>query len=580
MTGSQDRRRKTPFSHLGELLDASALGIVTLLLLGASFFATWRGMGDFIKGNDLAAGTASQSLVLLIVVTLTLAMYVALREMISPYYVRGWWSAIWKRVAAGILYVILALWSVGFGYGFWWSLLAGQEATEAELTRSIDSLREETSEVRAGLAAAASVMSAAERLSDSKAEQERARGGTCGISSPPGDGPLTRARLETQSQIASLSASVQSEWLAPMVTRLDSLNVRLGEALDNAGPAAGRKARFEALGREAQATASELSADARARGRTIAAQLRSKADQLSAAPVNGRVTYCYDPDLATGLRAAADELDQDFRIEVAAFRYSEGAEGVARAVEDLWSGLLARAGVLDAVPPAPVSGRSLIALMATIGVDFALFIFGLLRGGSGGRDRRDEGPTEAIGAAPADGLAAPQAKALEDNRPGSADPSPQREVIVGEPVDVSGETDGADEPDIIDAEFEPAETGRSLVRTFSPPSQVEDDERVDELLDRVRSHMEAMHSARNMTDKVKIQAHLSDALRQLEKIGYRRAGGSDQYVKPGLHEPYGEQSSDIVPKGQILRIVRYRFEDAEGRVIVPALVILSSGPER
>lgn len=579
MAKSQERRRKTPFSHLGELLDASALGIVTLLLLGASFFATWRGMGDFIKGNDLAAGTASQGLVLLIVVTLTLAMYVALREMISPYYVRGWWSAIWKRVAAGLLYVILAMWSVGFGYGFWWSLLAGQEATEAELTRSIDSLREETSEVRAGLAAAASVMSAAERLSDSKAEQERTRGGTCGVASPPGDGPLTRARLETQSQIASLSASVQSEWLAPMVTRLDSLNARLGEALDRAGSATGRKGRFETLGREAQAAASELSADARARGRTIAAQLRSKADQLSTAPTNGRVAYCYDPDLATGLRAAADELDQDFRIEVATFRYSEGAEGVARAVEDLWSGLLARTGVIEAAPPAPLTGRSLISLLATIGVDFALFIFGLLRGGSGGRGGGDAEPEAAIGVAPAEALAGPQTRALEDNRPASARQPQSREVVVGEPVE-EGRADEEETDDIIDAEFSPADTGGALVRTFSPPSQVEDDEQVDELLDRVRSHMEAIHSAKSRVDQTRIQAHLSDALRQLEKIGYRRAGGSDQYLKPGLHEVYGEQSSPDVPKGQILRIVRYRFEDQEGRVIVPALVVLSSGPKR
>ncbi|MEO1476863.1 MAG: hypothetical protein AAFS13_10830, partial [Pseudomonadota bacterium] len=172
---------------------------MTLMLLGASFFATWRGMRDFIIGNDLATGLASQGLVVAIVLALTLAMYVTLRELIAPYYLNGLWPAIWKRLVALPLYLLLAVWSIGFGYGFWWSIIAGQGVTDTELTRSVTTLREQTSDIRSRISAAGSVMASAEALSDQKARNEAERGGTCGVASPPGDGPLARARSETQS---------------------------------------------------------------------------------------------------------------------------------------------------------------------------------------------------------------------------------------------------------------------------------------------------------------------------------------------------------------------------------------------
>ena len=121
---------------------------------------------------------------------------------------------------------------VGFNrwlYGFWWSVIAGESVTEAEIARVLTDVQEETTGMKAGLVAAASVMSTAERLSDEKAAIEASRGGTCGIASPPGDGPLARARAETQSQIAALSASVQGEWLPTVAARLDGLGAAAGE---------------------------------------------------------------------------------------------------------------------------------------------------------------------------------------------------------------------------------------------------------------------------------------------------------------------------------------------------------------
>lgn len=477
-------RRLNPFSRLGELFDASAMGVVTLLLVGTSFFATWRGMRDFIIGNDLAAGLASQGLVILVVLTLTLAMYVALRETVSPYETPGWWSHVWKRLVALPLYLLLAVWSVGFGYGFWWSVIAGESVTEAEISQVLTEAREDMIDMKAGLVAAASVMSTAERLSDEKAAIEASRGGTCGIASPPGDGPLARARSETQSQIAALSASVQGEWLPTVTARLDGLAAALGKVGD-VGEGAERRAAYEQVYRDTRAGARDVSADATARGRGLAVQLRAKADQLAVPPEGGSVAYCHDPDLATALRAAADELAGPFEISVPDFRFSEGAEGVARAVEDLWQGLFVRVGLTD--EPATggaLNGRSLIALIAAIGIDLALLVFGVLRGG-GSKGRR---------------VRETETRVFEAARPAIANPEPmaatERPAALPAPDDV---TPVGLIPRKGRVETRPSNVG---IGTMTPDSQASDEEQTDDLIASVEEIYNSLTPEQQLSEKM------------------------------------------------------------------------------
>ncbi|MEL7129022.1 MAG: hypothetical protein AAGK23_05705 [Pseudomonadota bacterium] len=565
---TQRVRRPSPVSRLAELFDASALGLLTLLLVSLSFFATWRGMRDFVIGNDLAAGLASQGLVIAIVLTLTLAMYVALREVISPSYVPNWWASVWKRLVALPLYLLLAVWSVGFGYGFWWSVIAGQGVTDSELTQSVVALREETSDVRSRILAAGSVMASAEVLSNQKAQNEAERGGTCGVSSPPGDGPLARARSETQSQIAALSATVQGDWLGSISTRLDTLDATLVSAREIGGAdTLARKAAFENVYTTARLAAREISTDAAARGRSLSAQLRSKADQLSVAPVDGRVIYCFDPDLAASLLAAANELEQPFEIAVPDFRFSEGAEGVARAVEDLWGGLLSRTGLL---PPrsqqGPPTGRSLIALIATIGVDLALLVFALLQGrGHRLRMRTDrQAAGDVIEAA--DTQQDPAAP-IQAATPAKTLPAPAKTERV----------DSDDSDQIIDAEFSPSDDRPPIAQTFEPESQLSDEEQLAELLRNAQVHLQEITAAGTKLSETQARNRLNDVLRQLRRIGYEDAGMDDVQYQSELHQVVGHEVSDV-PKGQIVRVVRPRFMSAGGKqVLIPALVIISKG---
>ena len=114
------------------------IGVASLMLLLISGFATWHGMRDFIIGVSSSPAANSQQLpggmsfsndflVIIVVFALTFLMWLCLRETF------GEQRRFTDRLVTFPLYVFLAIWSIGFGYGFWWSLIAGEEATRTGL---------------------------------------------------------------------------------------------------------------------------------------------------------------------------------------------------------------------------------------------------------------------------------------------------------------------------------------------------------------------------------------------------------------------------------------------------------------
>ena len=106
------------------------IGVASFMLLIISGYATWHGMRDFIVGVS-STGTAPMAggmsisndvLVVAVVVALTFLMWLTLRETF------GAKRQLRERLITFPLYVFLAIWSIGFGYGFWWSLISGEEA--------------------------------------------------------------------------------------------------------------------------------------------------------------------------------------------------------------------------------------------------------------------------------------------------------------------------------------------------------------------------------------------------------------------------------------------------------------------
>ena len=94
---------------------------------------------------------------------------------------------------------------------------------------------------------------------------------------------------------------------------------------------------------------------------------------------------CYDPTLAQRLNQAANQAAQPAVLNLREAAFNEGPAGVANAVKNLWANIGA---TLTDVPSwfggksdvtltderKPITGRDLIALLATLGIDLGLFV--------------------------------------------------------------------------------------------------------------------------------------------------------------------------------------------------------------
>ena len=166
------------------------IGIASLMLLVISGFATWSGMSDFIIGaassgpqaRDIPGGlsVSNHFLVIAIVVALTFLMWLALRETFGAH------RRFSERLVTLPLYLFLALWSIGFGYGFWWSLIAGEEATKTSLSGLQEDARDAGGLVAARLDAVRIQLDNVVSWSETQMAREEASGGSCGVSSGAG----------------------------------------------------------------------------------------------------------------------------------------------------------------------------------------------------------------------------------------------------------------------------------------------------------------------------------------------------------------------------------------------------------
>lgn len=368
------------------------IGIASLMLLAISGYATWSGMNDFIvgvsqtpglSGRELPGGLSvtNEALVIAIVVALTFLMWLALRESFGA-------GRTWReRLIVFPLYLFLALWSVGFGYGFWWSLIAGEEATRASLSGLQEDARDAGAAVAARLDAVKSQLDGVVSWSDTQMAREEASGGSCGVASGAGQGPLYNARKSVRDAVASLRDSIALSWIGPVEKDLADLKAA---AQDLSGATfEERQKAFEAKAATVRSGARRIAARSNELGTSTATEMRALAEIVSVPP--GKVGFsCYDPTLATRLTQAADQAGQPVSLDLRQAEFTEGPAGVANAVKNLWQSIgagvagwvnYALNGFSSGNPTAAgadasgggISGRDLIALLATLGIDLGLF---------------------------------------------------------------------------------------------------------------------------------------------------------------------------------------------------------------
>ena len=380
------------------------IGIASMMLLVISGYATWSGMSDFIigvsssavaHGRELPGGlsVSNEILVIAIVVALTFLMWLALRETF------GAQRRLSERLITFPLYLFLAIWSIGFGYGFWWSLIAGEEATQKSLSGLQEDARDAAAAVAARLDAVRIQLDSVVSWSDSQMEREETSGGSCGVPSGAGRGPLYNARRSVRDGIASLRDNITRSWLAPVQADLDVLQ-QTAQGLDG-GTVEERQRMFEAKASQVRGRARSIAARSNELGASTAAEMRALATSVSVAP--GQTGFaCYDQTLAQRLRQAAEQAAAPAELKLRAAVFTEGPAGVANAIKNLWQNIGAYAASLVSyvfsggaetdertASGEPITGRDLIALLATLGVDLGLFALALLNPPAAGPVRRD-----------------------------------------------------------------------------------------------------------------------------------------------------------------------------------------------
>ncbi len=364
------------------------IGVASLMLLVISGYATWHGMRDFIVGVSTTSGTtsgegfsvSSDMLVIAIVVALTFLMWLALRE------VFGAKRRVTDRLVMFPLYVFLFLWSIGFGYGFWWSLISGEEATRTGLAGLQEDARDASTSISARLEAVRSQLDNVVAWSDGQMLREETGGGSCGVPSGAGRGPLYNARRSVRDTITSLRDGMVRSWLAPVQADVEALK-SVAQGLEG-GTVAERQKAFDKTASDIRGRARNIAARSNELGRSTAAQMRALAESVSIAPSTPGFS-CFDPTLAQRLQAAADQAGQPAAVRLREAEFNEGPAGVANAVKNLWrnmgaytTGLFSwlvtgkAGGTTDGGDP--ITGRDMIALLATVGVDLGLLALAIL----------------------------------------------------------------------------------------------------------------------------------------------------------------------------------------------------------
>ena len=370
------------------------IGIASFMLLVIAGYATWHGMRDFIigvtstptsQGHTLPGGMSISNdvLVIAVVVALTFLMWLMLRETF------GAKRHMRERLITFPLYVFLAIWSIGFGYGFWWSLISGEEATRTGLAGLQEDARDASAVVAARLEAVRAQLDGVVSWSDGQMSREETTGGSCGTPSGAGRGPLYNARRSVRDSITTLRDGMTRSWLDPVQADVEQL--RQSVAALAGGTVEERQRAFEAKASEIRGRARNIAARSNQLGVSTATEMRAIARAVAIAPGSAGFN-CYDPTLAERLRQAAAQAEQPAELRLREAVFNEGPAGVANAVKNLWRNIGAYASGLATYVVSggkavtvgrthegePITGRDLIALLATIGIDMGLLALAIV----------------------------------------------------------------------------------------------------------------------------------------------------------------------------------------------------------
>lgn len=374
------------------LLDA----VINFTLAGFLFiaaYAAYEGLFDIILAEQPSLASEQQRYYIAAAVTLiTLAMWALLEVALR----RG---GAGKRIISAAFYLLLALWSIGFGYGFWWKVIASRSDTRAGIESSSRNVERQADSVEIAIRKVEGLLIGVISTSEAKKDQEIKAGGSCGIPSRPGEGPLAKRRAAVTSEIDTLRQSVEGDWIKPLRAIVDgasdnrtSNTPTLRQAQDSLAPKNMREltqdqrmAVYEQARKSATAAISQIDILNRSQGAIFAARFSALAERLEQ-PADVR-NECHDPELAKALRLAAKAATENPALTIPDFEINEGAAATVKAFNKIWNNVFwafrsvawSLGADIDVGQPETLAGKDIIALVASIAVDACIFVFAFIR---------------------------------------------------------------------------------------------------------------------------------------------------------------------------------------------------------
>lgn len=428
--GGRWRWLTAPFSLRGQSTNILA-GFALWGFFLLSVLATGLGFADLRAAGTETGDLSAPELVITVATTLFVvcAMVVALHNLLEPG--RAWWV----RIAAFVFYLLFAVWTVGFGYGFFWKELAGQEFTRKQFIAVTGEMAGAVERVSGAASAAEIATREAADKAAARAQQEAAEGRTCANrpGSTAGEGPLMRGRFAFADRARSLSAELRQNWIDPIagagatlrlqadalsrgvvaalaVTQTPDEQALLGKlARAPQLPSAERRALFTGVHEDARTFAAKAN-DLRAlHAEAFAVRLTQLAAEIGPDPTRpgspdpARATdpgYCWDVVLNEKLLAAAQKARAVQDVAVPPFEFLEGPKATRAAFFGLIGWVAGAAGIdVHGDEKFVFDDKAFLALFASLAVDLGIVFLTLMRvagqgGGSRGRPAKGlERPT-------------------------------------------------------------------------------------------------------------------------------------------------------------------------------------------
>lgn len=334
-------------------------------------------------------------------------------------------GAAWTRLLAFVFYLVFAVWSVGFGYGFFWKELAGQEFTRGQFVAVTGDMAAAVERATVAASAAETATQEAADTARARASTEAAEGRTCANrpGSTPGEGPLMRSRFAFAERAESLRAELRTSWIDPIATEGARLRLQADTLARGVAPAsapAADRALLDQLARAAELPSAErrtlftgVHEDARGfatrandlralHAGAFASRLKELAAEVGPDPARpgspdparaGDPGYCWDVVLSEKLLAAASRIEAVADVAVPPFEFLEGPKATRAAFFGLIGWLAGAIGIDIAGDEQFVfDDKAFLALFASIAVDLGIVFLTLIRvaGQDGGRRARTQ----------------------------------------------------------------------------------------------------------------------------------------------------------------------------------------------